>query len=112
MATLKTLLTFLLAGAFLGLASASWLGPKWIEWYNTPSFQATQTLCNLPEVIQGVTRQLLHYQLIGTLVGAGVALALGIAFVVARNKKQKAKKGTGTGLPPAPLAPPPPGPTV
>lgn len=111
MATLKTLLTFLLAGAFLGLATASWLGPQWIEWYNTPSFQATQTLCNLPEVIRGVTAQLLRYQLTGTLVGAGVALVLGIAYVVSRNKKQKAK-GSGTGLPPAPLAPPPPGPTV
>jgi len=107
MATLKTLLTFILAGAFLGLASASWLGPKWLEWDNTPRIQATQMMCNLPEVIRNVTQQLLSYQLTGTLAGAGIALVLGIVFVVTRAKKQKQKLA---GEPP--LAPPPPGPTV
>ena len=36
MAAVKTLLTFVLLGAFLGLAGASWLGPKYLEWDNTP----------------------------------------------------------------------------
>ncbi|ATB30513.1 hypothetical protein [Melittangium boletus] len=107
MATLKTLLTFILAGAFLGLATASWLGPKWLEWDNTPRLQATQMMCNLPEVIRGVTQQLLHYQFMGTLVGAGIMLVLGIVFVVSRAKKQKQQRA---GQPP--LTPPSPGPSV
>ncbi|WNG33001.1 hypothetical protein F0U61_04750 [Archangium violaceum] len=89
MATLKTLLTFILAGAFLGLATASWLAPKWLEWDNTTRFQSTQTMCDLPQVIRQISADLLHYQLIGTLVGAGAFFLLGIFFVVARSKKQK-----------------------
>jgi uncharacterized membrane protein YfcA len=88
MATLKTLLTFMLAGAFLGLATASWIGPEFLTWYNTAPLGA-QTVCDLPKVIQGITADLLRYQLIGTLVGTGVFLVLGIFFVVWRNKKRK-----------------------
>jgi hypothetical protein len=88
MATLKTLLTFILAGAFLGLATASWAGPHFLTWYNTAPLGA-QTVCDLPKVIQGVTSDLLRYQLIGTLSGAALFLVLGIVFVVARSKKQK-----------------------
>jgi hypothetical protein len=89
MATLKTLLTFLLAGAFLGLATASWLAPKWLEWDNTTRFQSTQTMCDLPQVVRQISSQLLSYQLYGTLIGAGLFLILGIVFVVMRSKKQK-----------------------
>jgi hypothetical protein len=96
MATLKTLLTFILAGAFLGLATASWAGPHFLTWYNTAPLGA-QTMCDLPKVIQGVTADLLRYQLIGTLTGAGAFLVLGIVFVVWRNKRQKL-----TQQPPAP----------
>ncbi|HEX8823698.1 MAG TPA: hypothetical protein VF794_27500 [Archangium sp.] len=88
MATLKTLLTFMLAGAFLGLATASWVGPRFLEWYNTAPLGA-QTMCDLPKVIQGITADLLRYQLIGTGTGTGVFLVLGIAFVVWRNKRRK-----------------------
>ena len=88
MATLKTLLTFLLAGAFVGLATASWAGPHFLTWYNTAPLGA-QTMCDLPKVIQGVTADLLRYQFYGTLMGAGAFLVLGIVFVVTRSKKQK-----------------------
>jgi len=101
-AALKTLLTFILAGAFGGLATASWLGPKWLEWDNTTRIQATQTMCNLPEVVRNITAQLLGYQLTGTGVGAGAGLLLGIVFLVMRSKKQKTLQ-----TPP----PPPPQPT-
>ncbi|WP_434386140.1 hypothetical protein [Melittangium boletus] len=101
MATLKTLLTFLLAGAFLGLASASWLGPKWLEWDNTPRFQATQMMCDLPKIIRDVSAQLLGYQITGTLVGAGVMLVLGIVYVVARAKKQRRAAQPPVAPPPA-----------
>lgn len=88
MAAIKTLLTFILTGAFLGLATASWAGPHFLTWYNTAPLGA-QTVCDLPKVIQGVTADLLRYQLIGTLTGAGVFLVLGILFVVGRSRKQK-----------------------
>ena len=88
MATLKTLLTFILAGAFLGLATASWLGPQFLTWYNTAPLGA-QTMCDLPKVIQGITADLLRYQVYGTLIGAGSFLILGIVFVVSRSRKQK-----------------------
>ncbi|WP_257462819.1 hypothetical protein [Archangium lipolyticum] len=101
MATLKTLLTFILAGAFLGLASASWLGPQFLTWYNTAPLGA-QTVCDLPKVIQGVTADLLRYQLYGTLTGAGVFLILGILFVVARSKKQKQAQQQPPASPPQP----------
>lgn len=107
MATVKTLLTFVLAGAFLGLASASWLAPKWLEWDNTPRIQATQAMCDLPQVIRQVSQQLLSYQLTGTLVGAGVMLVLGILYTVSRAKKRKQ-----AAPPQPPLTPPSPGPTV
>lgn len=99
MATLKTLLTFILAGAFLGLATASWAGPHFLEWYNTAPLGA-QTVCDLPKVVQSITADLLRYQLIGTLTGAGAFLVLGIFFVVSRSKKQKQ-----TQPPPAPPQP-------
>ena len=88
MATLKTLLTFMLLGAFLGLATASWVGPRFLEWYNTAPLGA-QTVCDLPKVVQGITADLLRYQLIGTLTGTGTFLVLGIFFVVWRNKRNK-----------------------
>jgi hypothetical protein len=93
MATLKTLLTFMLLGAFLGLAAASWLGPQFLEWYNTAPLGA-QTVCDLPKVVQGITADLLRYQLIGTLTGTGLFLVLGIFFVVWRNKRNNlARRG-------------------
>ncbi len=87
MATLKTLLTFLLAGAFFGLAGASWLGPKWLKWDNTPRLTSAQAICDLPTIVQDVTAQLLLMQLYGTLLGALVFFVLGIFFVRVRNKR-------------------------
>jgi hypothetical protein len=103
MATLKTLLTFMLLGAFLGLAAASWIGPQFLEWYNTAPLGA-QTVCDLPKVVQGITADLLRYQLIGTLTGTGVFLVLGIAFVVWRNKRAKLASPPSTPAQPGPAA--------
>lgn len=100
LASLKTLFTFLLTGAFVGLATTSWLGPKWLEWNNTTHIQATQTMCNLPEVVRSVASQLLGYQLTGTGVGAGAGLVLGVVYLVARKGRSKRQP------PPAPRVPP------
>ena len=103
MATLKTLLTFMLLGAFLGLATASWIGPQFLEWYNTAPLGA-QTVCDLPKVVQGITADLLRYQLIGTLTGTGVFLVLGIFFVVWRSKRDKLARPPSTPAQPGPAA--------
>lgn len=100
MATLKTLLTFMLLGAFLGLATASWLGPKWLEYDNTTALGA-QTVCDLPLVVRGITEKLLSYQRTGTLTGAGTFLVLGIVFVVWRNKRAKLAPPPSTPAQPA-----------
>ena len=63
-------------------------------------------MCDLPKVIQGITADLLRYQVYGTLIGAGAFLILGIVFVVSRSKKQKR-----TQQPPTP-PPAQPGPAV
>lgn len=104
MAAVKTLLTFVLLGAFLGLAGASWLGPKYLEWDNTPRYQSSQTLCDVPALVRDISAQLLEYQLVGTLTGAGVFLVLGILFVVdrARRRKQQEQGGQPPAAPSSP----------
>jgi hypothetical protein len=98
MATLKTLLTFMLLGALVGLLGASWLGPRWIAWNNTATL-ATTTQCNLPEVVERVTSELLYYQSLGAAVGAGAFLVLGAVVVRRRAVAHRAQ--------PAPAARPP-----
>lgn len=104
MATVKTLLTFVLLGAFLGLAGASWLGPKYLEWDNTPRYQSSQTICDVPALVRDISAQMLEYQLIGTLIGAGVFLLLGIFFVVDRTKRRK-QQAQGEQPPATPSSP-------
>jgi hypothetical protein len=99
MVKLKTVLTFMLAGAFLGNLVASLAAPHFMEWYNSTSL-ATQTMCNLPQVVRDVSDQLIRAQLIGSGVGAVASLVLGVLFVRARTRKQQA-------TPPPPAAPTP-----
>ncbi|MCP3065477.1 hypothetical protein LXT21_42610 [Myxococcus sp. K38C18041901] len=84
----KTLLNFVLLGTLLGVLVASWVGPNYLGWYNETPL-ATQTMCNLPEVIRNVTTDLIHYQTIGAGVGALVFLVLGVLFVLRANRKAK-----------------------
>jgi hypothetical protein len=97
MARLKTVLTFMLAGAFLGNVVATLAAPSFMQWYNSTSL-ATQTMCNLPQVVRDVTSQLIRAQLIGSGIGAVAFLVLGVLFIRYRAKKQK-------GLSPAPTTP-------
>ncbi|WP_224363474.1 hypothetical protein [Hyalangium versicolor] len=89
MATLKTLLTFMLAGAFIGNVVASFTAPYFMAWYNSTSL-ATETVCNLPEVVRTISSDLFRAQLIGSGIGAVAFLVLGILFVRARARKQRA----------------------
>ncbi|MCP3163456.1 hypothetical protein [Myxococcus qinghaiensis] len=97
----KTLLNFVLGGALLGILVASWAGPHFIGWYNETPL-ATQTMCNLPQVIRQVSSDLLTWQTIGAGVGAAVFLVLGILFTVRSNRKAREQQ---TRTPP-PAAPP------
>lgn len=98
---LKTLLAFLFAGAWLGGAIAAWLGPSYLEWYNTASAEfGTQTVCNVPSIIRLVTTKLVNYQLIGSAIGAAVGLILG--GVLARlMAKRRASRTPPAATPPA-----------
>jgi hypothetical protein len=97
MVKLKTVLTFMLAGALLGNLVATFVAPSFMEWYNSTPL-ASQTMCNLPQVVRDVTSQLIRTQFIGSGIGAVVFLVLGIVFLRAQAKRQKA-------LPPQPPAP-------
>ena len=101
MPKLKTVLTFMLAGALLGNLVATFAAPRFMEWYNSTPL-ASQTMCNLPQVVRDVTAQLIRAQLIGSGIGVIVFLVLGIVFVQARAKKQQATP------PPAAPTPTPP----
>lgn len=102
MNTLKTLLAFLFAGAFVGGTTASLLGPRYLEWYNTAAEEfGTQQVCNLPVVIRKISERLIQYQLYGSLIGAGVGLVLGILIVRALNKRRAAKTPPTTPATPA-----------
>jgi len=88
----KTLLNFVLAGALLGIVVASWLGPSFLGWYNETPY-ATQTMCNLPDVIRRTSASLLSYQATGAGIGGFVMLVLGILFVRRANRRARAQAG-------------------
>jgi len=100
MVKLKTVLTFMLAGALLGNVVATLVAPSFMEWYNSTPL-AKQTMCDLPQVVRDVTSQLIRTQFIGSGIGAVVFMVLGIVFLQARAKRQKAMPPP---QPPAPTA--------
>jgi hypothetical protein len=88
----KTLLNFVLAGALLGIVVASWLGPSFLGWYNETPY-ATQTMCNLPDVIRRTSASLLSYQATGAGIGGFIMLVLGILFVRRASRRARAQAG-------------------
>ncbi|NRD45855.1 hypothetical protein D7Y27_13775 [Corallococcus sp. AB004] len=101
MATFKTFLIFILAGTLLGTFIASLVAPSYIEWYNSTPL-ASQTMCNLPEVVRRVTTSLMHSQLMGAGIGAGAGLV--VAILVAVRARSRAKQGPGSPPPAATAA--------
>lgn len=96
MAMLRTLLNFVVAAALLGIVAASFIGPRFLTWYNQPG--QGKALCDCADNTRQTADQLIHYQLVGGASGAGLGLAGGIAFAVIRRKKASA-------APAAPAAP-------
>jgi xanthine/uracil permease len=103
MAVLKSLLTFMLVGTLLGNQAATYAAPHFMAWYNETPL-ASQTVCNLPQVVRQVTSELIQAQLIGSGIGAAVFLVLGILVVRARARKQRPQPPAAPS-PQAPLAP-------
>lgn len=96
MALLRTVLNFVVAGALLGILAASFIGAKFLPWYNQPG--QGKALCDCADNTRQTAESMLHYQLMGTGGGAVLGAIGGIAFVVMRRKK-------GGAPPAAPAAP-------
>ncbi|HZP43701.1 MAG TPA: hypothetical protein VFD84_19620 [Candidatus Binatia bacterium] len=92
---MKTVLVFMLVGAFVGVVVASFVVPPVLAWYNEPGSispgQKVETLCNLPDLIRYATKRLLLGQLIGAVVGALVFLFPGLAM----RRRQEARVAAG-----------------
>jgi hypothetical protein len=80
---MRTVLTFMLVGAIVGVVVASFVVPPVLAWYNAPGAitpgRTVETLCNLPELIRYTSRRLLLGQLIGAALGALLFLFPGLA---------------------------------
>ena len=96
MVMLRTVLNFVVAGALLGILAASFMGPRFLTWYNQPG--QGKALCDCADNTRQTADQLIHYQMLGSAIGGGLGAIGGIAFVVVRRRKAGA-------TPAAPAAP-------
>jgi hypothetical protein len=99
MALLRTVLNFLVGGALLGILGASFVGPRFLTWYNEPG--QGKALCDCADNTRQTAEKLIYYQMVGTGSGSAVGLAAGVAFVVLRRKRAQA---AATVAAPAPKA--------
>lgn len=90
---MKTTLIFLLLGALLGVAAASYLTPPALSWYTAPGGlpQGTQiqALVNIPDVIRYATGKLIRAQMIAAAIGAAVGLVAGV-MIAMRGRRRAA----------------------
>jgi len=86
--TMKTVLIFVMAGALMGVITASLVVPPALSWYTAPGGlpkgAQIQAVVEIPEVIRYATSRLIRGQAIGAGCGAALGLLLGI-FTVRRN---------------------------
>lgn len=87
METVKKIGVLLLLGFVLGAGVSSVIGPRFIEWDNTPG-SGLQAVCPCVETIRHGTSSLIRWQLIGGAVGAVMVAALGI--IISRARAQGA----------------------
>ncbi len=90
---MKTVLIFLLLGALLGAAAASFIVPAALSWYNEPGDLQkggqVQAIVNVPQVIRYTTDRLIKSQAIGAAIGAAMGLVVGI-FAASGGRKRRA----------------------
>jgi hypothetical protein len=79
---MKTAVIWLLLGALVGIAVASFVVPPALSWYTAPGGlprgTQIQALVEIPEVIRYATGRLIRAQLIGAGVGAVLGLVIGV----------------------------------
>ncbi len=85
MGTLNKLVSWVSAGALVGLFFASLIAPSVLGWYNTPG--SGQALCPCADITRETASRLLWTQATGALVGGLVFFILGIVFERRRRKK-------------------------
>lgn len=81
---MKAIVIWVLFGALLGVAAASFVVPPMLSWYNEAGYLAKggqpAAMVNLPEVVRYATTRLIRGQAIGGAIGAVVFFVLGLAF--------------------------------
>ena len=88
MAMVKTLVSWISAGALLGLFAASFIGPKYLGWYNAPGLG--QALCDCIKMTDEITSKMLQLQVEGAAIGGIIFMVLGIVWEVRKRKKNPA----------------------
>lgn len=96
MAIFRKLLTLALVGAVLGDVVATLIARAFIPWYQTPGSmtQGAQQICNLAVVTRGTIDQVVHYQVIGAVVGALLLLVGGGLVLRLRSHRVPAAPST------------------
>jgi hypothetical protein len=91
---LRAVLTFVVAGALLGVMGTTLLFPRYMAWDNTPG--QGKALCDCAETTRQAADRLVSAQLTGCTVGAGLGAVAGIAFGVLRRKKKASNGAAAT----------------
>jgi hypothetical protein len=73
------ILTWMCAGALLGVVLTTWLAPSVFIWWFTPPAGLTMTF-DAPKAIQWGMNRLVHAQMISLVIGAVLGLVLGVLF--------------------------------
>lgn len=89
MAILRTVLSFIVGGALLGVLLASFIGPKYIAWDNTVGSGAS-AMCVCQEVALQGAQRMIALQMNWCAIGAVLGLIAGGAFTYVRKKNAPA----------------------
>jgi len=98
---MKGIMIWILSGALLGVAAASFIVPPMLSWYNEAGYLSNAgqpaAMVNLPEVVKYATSRLIRGQAIGAAIGAAVFFGLGLAL--GRGRKRRPASTTTTATP-------------
>jgi uncharacterized membrane protein YeaQ/YmgE (transglycosylase-associated protein family) len=91
----KTVVLFMLIGALIGIAVASFVVPPMLAWYAEPggphAGEKVQAICDLAETIRSATHRLMMSQLVAGIIGAIVFLFPGLAVERRRGRNAAAE---------------------
>lgn len=88
LATLRTVLNFVVFGAMIGILIASYMGPGYVEWDNrTGAADGGMCLCS-KKAREGADR-LLGFQMEAAAAGGGVGVLMSIGYLLWRRSKAK-----------------------